>query len=76
MPHHLSADGAVNSSQPGAIPPVGYNAGAYAGQKQDIVQINYLNFSNKSYNYDFRLSSEAIPCQFITTPLLYNAKIW
>lgn len=26
--HHLSADGAVNSSQPGAVPPVGYDAGA------------------------------------------------
>lgn len=34
--HHLSADGAVNSTQPRAIPPVGYNAGAYAGQDSTL----------------------------------------
>lgn len=27
-PHHLSADGAVNSSQPGSIPPVGHDTRA------------------------------------------------
>lgn len=32
--HHLSADGAVNSTQPGAIPPVSYNAGTFAGKRQ------------------------------------------
>lgn len=31
--HHLSAYGAVNSTEPCAIPPVGYNARSYAEKR-------------------------------------------
>ena len=37
MPHRLSADGAVDSTQPGAIPPVRYNAGAYTGKQKALL---------------------------------------
>lgn len=36
--HHLSADGAVDGSQPRSIPPVGYNTGAWEGEKQHVLK--------------------------------------
>lgn len=36
--HHLSAYGTVNGTQPGAIPPVGYNTGTYMGTVESYIK--------------------------------------